>query len=356
MKNIIFNIVQSNTNGGLENVYLDYSRILNEDFELICITSKNFVHLEELRKLGIKTEILNIKGHFDILSAIKLFFLVKKFSPKLVIAHNGRSCSTINLYNKIFRKRQFITIAVNHGGSPKRLIKFDYIVTVAKHISEKIKKKYPNINQDNVIAIHNGIKINDNYNPQHKITNKDFTFGTLSRLSPEKNLITTIKAFKIFLSDVPSAKLEIAGSGSELKKISQIVEQENLQHNVSFIGHVNNVEKFFNEIDLLIHSATQEAFGLVILEAFNYYTPVISSNAGGLTEIINNNINGYIYTNPTSKQNLYEMMHDYYFNKIKDKKKIVKNARKDLENKFSIEITKYKLKSIIKKIIEAPNT
>jgi len=348
MKKIIFNIVQSNIKGGLENVYLDYSKILHEDFELVCITSEKFVHLDELKKLGIKTETLNIKGHFDILSAIKFFLLVKKYSPELVIAHNGRSFALINLYNKIFRKRNFKIAAISHGGNPKRLVNFDYIITVAEHLTDNIKKKYKNISQDRIFTIHNGIKVNSNYNPKNKIKNKNFTFGSLSRLSPEKNIITAIKAFKIFLKDVPDARLNIAGDGPDLCNLTEIVKNENLTDNVSFIGHVNNIEKFFNEIDLFIHPAIKEAFGLVILEAFNYYTPVIGSNSGGLREIINNKKNGYLYDDPMSEQDLYKMMHDYYFNKIKDREVVVKNAKKDLENKFSIEITKNKLKTVIK--------
>ena len=77
------------------------------------------------------------------------------------------------------------------------------------------------------------------------------------------------KQFKIFLKDVANAKLIIAGNGPDLNNLIKIVRQENLQDHVSFVGHVDNIEKFFNEIDLFIHPATKEPFGLVILEAFN---------------------------------------------------------------------------------------
>ncbi len=348
MKKTIFNIVQSNINGGLENVFLEYSKILQKDYRLICIISEGFVHLNKLKKLGIEVEILNIKGHFDIFSAIKLFFLRKKYSPDLMIAHNGRSFAVVNLYNKIFIKRNFKTIAVSHGGNPKRLVNFDYIITVAEHLANNIKKKYRNISRERLFTIHNGIKINHNYDPKSKIKNKNFTLGILSRLSPEKNIITAIKSFKIFLNDVPNAKLNIAGDGPELQKLNKLVRQENLQNNISFLGHINNIEKFFNEIDLFIHPATKEPFGLVVLEAFNYYTPVIGSDSGGLKEIVNNKKNGYLYDDPMSEKDLYKMMHDYYFNKIKDKEIIIKTARKDLEDKFSIEATRNKIKQIMK--------
>jgi len=351
MKNVIFNVVQSNVKGGLENMYLDYSKILNKNFELICIISKNFVHLEELKRLGIKTEILNTKGHYDVLSVIKFFFLTRRYSPKLIIAHNGRSFSVINLYNSFIKKKKFKTVAISHGGNPKRLVGFDYIITVAKHITQNVKEKYKSFPQKKIFTIHNGIEINQNYKLENKSKNKDFTFGTLSRLSPEKNIVTAIKAFKLFIRDVDNAKLLITGDGPKLCSLTKLVEQENLQNHVSFIGYVEDREVFFDKIDVLLHPATKEPFGLVILEAFNYYVPVIGVNSGGLKEIIRHKFNGYLYDNPSSHQSLYKAMHDYYFNKIKDRTEIVGNARKVLEESFSIKNTENKLLLLISKII-----
>ena len=181
--------------------------------------------------------------------------------------------------------------------------------------------------------------------------NKDFTFGTLSRLSPEKNIVTAIKAFKLFIRDVDNAKLLITGDGPKLCSLTKLVEQENLQNHVSFIGYVEDREVFFDKIDVLLHPATKEPFGLVILEAFNYYVPVIGVNSGGLKEIIRHKFNGYLYDNPSSHQSLYKAMHDYYFNKIKDRTEIVGNARKVLEESFSIKNTENKLLLLISKII-----
>ena len=105
MTKTIFNIIQSNTTGGgMESIFLDYSQILkDEKFNVICLVSKNFCHLNKLKNLGIKTQILNIRGHFDPIAAVKLYFLSKKHSPELLIAHNGRSFACINLCQIIFK-------------------------------------------------------------------------------------------------------------------------------------------------------------------------------------------------------------------------------------------------------------
>ena len=301
--------------------------------------------------MGIKTEILNIKGHYDLISAIKLYFLVKKYSPKLVIAHNGRSFSIVNLYNSFIRNKNFKTLAISHGGNPKRLIGFDYIITVAEHLGQSIKEKYQNFPQNKIITIHNGIKINNIHRDKHKGKNKEFTCGILSRLSPEKNIITALKSFKKFTNDVKNSKLIIAGEGSQLASLKEFVIKENLEKQVSFIGHIKNIEKFFDKIDLFLHPAIKEPFGLVILEAFNYYTPVIGANSGGLKEIIKDGFNGYLYNNPTCHKSLYKAMNDYYFNKKDSKDKIINNARKTLEEDFLIKKVENKVTTTISNII-----
>ena len=385
MKKTIFNIVQSNIKGGLENVYLDYAKILYKDFELICITSEKFVHLPKLQELGIKTEIINIKGHYDVLSMMRLLFFIKKYKPSLIIAHNGRAFSIVNLYNFFIRKRGFKTMAISHGGNPKRLINFDYIIAVAKHIAENIELRKQNegakqLMGGNIFTIHNGISLagansrensDIDYNTDSKeVSNIDsanialkknptdgkfgITFGILSRLSPEKNIITALKSFQLLVKNIPEAKnarLLIAGEGPELENLTKFVEQENLQSNVSFLGHQTDIASFFNRINLLLHPAIKEPFGIVILEAFKHHTPVIGSRAGGLKEIIIDGYNGYLFDNPTCHQSLYNAILDYYLKKRKNDVEIIKNAYKTLQERFSFENTQRNLLAVINKIL-----
>ncbi|MFZ8864581.1 MAG: glycosyltransferase family 4 protein [Rickettsiales bacterium] len=346
MKNrqVIFNLVQSNINGGLENMYLAYSKILAKDYEVICLVSKNFVHINELKQQNIKYEILNIKGHFDFFAVMKFVLLVKKYQPKLIFAHNGRCFALLNLYKFLVRKVSFKTVAVSHGGNPKRLVNFNYIITVAQHLKAKIIKKYPDINQEKIKVIYNGISLVKITNKtQINDKNKALTFGILSRLSVEKNIITAIKAFALFSKEVKNSKLVIAGEGPEEACLKNYVLKHNLERKVVFLGHQQNIKNFFKQIDVLVHPALEEPFGLVILEAYNYNTIVIGSNRGGLKEIIKHEYNGFLYDAPASFINLKEAMLAYHKLDDKYKRKIISNASKSLKNNFSVETLEKKL-------------
>lgn len=351
-KKVIFNLVQSNINGGLENMYLDYSKIIAKKYELICLVSKNFVHIKELKRQNIKYEILNIKGHFDFFAFVKFAFLVRKYQPKLIFAHNGRCFALLNLYKLLIRKASFKTIAVSHGGNPKRLINFDYIITVAQHLKAKIIKKYPHINHEKVKVIYNGISLGKITSKTHiNDKNKALIFGTLSRLSVEKNIITAIKAFALFSKEVKNSKLLIAGEGPEDAYLKNYVTRHNLGDKIVFLGHQQNIKKFFQQIDVLVHPALEEPFGLVILESFKHNVIVIGSNRGGLTEIIKHDYNGFLYEDPASEYSLSKEMLRYNYLNDEARNNILKKAKETLERKFSIKQVENNLLLLVEKVI-----
>ncbi len=352
MVQAIFNIIQSDAvGGGMENIFLEYSQIINnhhqqKNIDLVCIVSQKFCHLKALEAQNIKVEFLNIKGHFDIFSALKLYFLIKKYSPKLIITHNGRSSACLNLCKKIFSLKQSKTLAINHGGNIKRILGFDYIVAVAKHIEEKIINSNP---KGITTTIYNGYKISPFSKNHHQQNN--FVFGTLSRLSKEKNLAGAIKMFKKFNDQIEkNSLLIIAGEGEEKPKLEKMVEEYNLQEKVKFIGWIKDQAAFFNQIDVFLQPALSEPFGMTILEAFNYQTPIIACDAFGPKEIIKNDYSGYLF-DPNYEESLFLTMKKSYLQK-EQSKIMVENSNYELRDKFSFEIMEKQLMELIEAIID----
>lgn len=344
MAKTIFNMIQSNEiGGGMENIFLEYSQIIDnyhkkKDAQLVCIISKNFCHKEILEKQNIKVEFLNINGHFDVFAAIKLFFLIKKYRPELIIAHNGRIFACINLCKKIFTKLFTPKIAaVSHGGSIKRIIGFDYIIAVANHIEQKIINQKP---KGITTTIYNGYKISPFVKNQQ--TKNNFTFGILSRLSKEKNIVQALEAFKKFNYEVENnSKLIIAGEGEEKANLEKLTKEYGLQEKVKFIGWVKNKVDFFNQINVFLQPCLVEAFGITILESFNYQTPVIACNSFGPKEIIIDDYNGYLFDSK-DKESLFLAMKKSFL-KQDQSKIIIENANNQLKEKFSYEIMEKQL-------------
>jgi glycosyltransferase involved in cell wall biosynthesis len=351
MAQTIFNIIQSDAfGGGMENIFLEYSQIINNhsqpnNINLICIVSKKFCHLKILQEQNIKVEFINISGHFDIFSALKLWFLIKKYSPNLIIAHNGRTFACINLCKKIFSLNKLKTLAVSHGGSVKRILGFDYVIAVAKHIEQKIINSKP---KGITTTIYNGYKIS--LFVKNRQQKDNFTFGILSRLSIEKNIAESLKMFKKFNDEVEkNSLLIIAGEGEEKANLEIITKEYNLEEKVKFVGWIKDKAEFFNQIDVFLQPCLVEAFGITILEAFNYQTPVIAHNSCGPKEIIKNDYNGYLFDSQ-DKESLFLTMKKSYLKK-EQSQIIIDNASRELKEKFSHEIMEKQLLEFIQKTI-----
>jgi glycosyltransferase involved in cell wall biosynthesis len=346
MKPIIFNLLQSNSKGGMENIFLEYSKILNKnDYKVVCLISKNFIFKKELEENKITTHILNIKGHFDIFASIKFYFLVNKYSTKIIMAHNGRNFSCINLCKKIFGLKKAKIIAVSHGGNVKRLLNFDYVIAVAKHIEKNIQ-----INGfgGKVKTIYNGIKLSKNKKISKK-ENSVFTFGALSRLSNEKNIALLIESFASFNKKInKESELIIAGDGEERGSLENLAKRLNIKDKIKFIGWIGDKEEFFSRIDVLIQPSKKESFGISAIESFKHSTPVISSNAKGPKEIIQDNYNGFLF-DINKKEDLFLKMEEVHQRKG-DLEKITSQAYQDLVNKFSYKKMSEDLVAFLKNI------
>ena len=120
--------------------------------------------------------------------------------------------------------------------------------------------------------------------------NLDFPFILyLGVPQPRKNIPTLIKAYNLLKKDGINHKLVIAGGKNhEYKKILNIVKDLNLQKDVVFTGHMHDeiLPELYNAADLFVFPSLYEGFGLPPLEAMACGTPVITSNASSLPEVV----------------------------------------------------------------------
>ena len=98
------------------------------------------------------------------------------------------------------------------------------------------------------------------------------------------------------------------------------------------MGSKPNLKEIFCKYDYMVQPTHMECFSLSILESLAANVPVITTNVGGNEEAITNNQNGYIY-NAKDVNALSEILKKVFQGEIK----ITANARKSIEDSFSLE-------------------
>ena len=107
----------------------------------------------------------------------------------------------------------------------------------------------------------------------------------VSNLRPVKRVEEVLQIFKNVEKKVKS-KLIIIGEGPEMEKVSQFLEENpELISKIRLLGKVNDLYRILQLSDVFLLPSEQESFGLAALEAMAAYTPVVSSNAGGIPEV-----------------------------------------------------------------------
>jgi len=115
----------------------------------------------------------------------------------------------------------------------------------------------------------------------------------LSNFRPVKRLTDTIEIFAIVRAKMP-AKLVLIGDGPDRGAAEYLVRKKKLQKDVFFLGKQDNVYEKLAAADLFLLPSQLESFGLAALEAMACEVPVIATNVGGVPEVVEHGVDGFL--------------------------------------------------------------
>jgi N-acetyl-alpha-D-glucosaminyl L-malate synthase BshA len=115
----------------------------------------------------------------------------------------------------------------------------------------------------------------------------------VSNFREVKRITDVVRIFARIHKHVPS-KLMFVGDGPERPKAMAEAEALGITNRVIFLGKQDSVAELMTCADLLLLPSQSESFGLVALEAMASGVPVVSSNAGGLPEVVQDGVTGHM--------------------------------------------------------------
>src|SRR5207245_8478429 len=90
------------------------------------------------------------------------------------------------------------------------------------------------------------------------------------------------------------AKQGLIGAGPERDAAEYLVRKKKLQKDVFFLGKQDNIYEKLAAADLFLLPSQLESFGLAALEAMACEVPVIATNVGGVPEVLEHGVDGYL--------------------------------------------------------------
>jgi N-acetyl-alpha-D-glucosaminyl L-malate synthase BshA len=115
----------------------------------------------------------------------------------------------------------------------------------------------------------------------------------LSNFRPVKRLTDVVEIFAMVRAKMP-VKLVLIGDGPDRGAAEYLVRKKRLQKDVIFTGKQNGVYEKLSVADLFLMPSQLESFGLAALEAMACEVPVIATNVGGVPEVVEHGVDGYL--------------------------------------------------------------
>ena len=168
----------------------------------------------------------------------------------------------------------------------------DAVIVCSEYMTHEIRSGY-GVEPKSLNVIANAVSPMAQELDRTERDSEDIVVGFIGRLEWEKGIHHIIDAMDLVKDQ--RVRLEIVGSGSQLGNLVEKVKRKGLSHRISFLGHVEDSDRFtvVKSWNMAVIPSSYEPFGIVALELGQLGIPIITSQVGGLSDIISSPEFGY---------------------------------------------------------------
>lgn len=350
----IVNRITAKEDGVFRHIYAQLKYLDNEMYEQFVVFHGDFFVEKIFREYNIKyysLPLLNKKY------SIKIFFYLTKIiiseNVDIINAHLLKPYIIAGLINLFLRKKLIFSY---HGS----FIENDYNTKIEKLIYKiihqfvsrfnNVKVLVPSKKSKNILInetklftqidfYYNGylpIYSNKNINnflieELNHLKEKYFIIGYAGRLNREKNVECIIKI--LYELRNYNVFLVIIGDGEERLRLQRLSSSLSMR-NVKFFGFIPEAIHYIKLFDLLILTSKREGMPFVVWEAMFCGIPIISTDAGGIKEIVEENNCGFIFNHNNYKEAVEKII--LLLNNKSLCKKLGENGKQEVIQKYNL--------------------
>ena len=286
------------------NIYLDKT---STDYDLIH-DNQSLCH-----------ELINIQKEIPLVTTIH-HPITRDRRLALEAAATWKERLSINRWHSFLRMQKKVAPQLNRIVCPSNQSKADVI--------EELK-----VNEENIDVVLNGIDL-DSFTRDERVEQKPYRIITTASADvPLKGLKFLIEAMTEIIEEIPEAHLMVLGRAKEKGDIAKLISRLNLEEKISFRSGLSQSEvvSLYSSSHICVIPSLYEGFGFGAGEAMACGLPLISTQSGGLKEVIGQEA---VIIEAASSEAIIKAVKDLFSNKEKQLA-LSRAGRKRMEKEFN---------------------
>jgi len=343
-------------------------RIIDEILSLQKYDVKSYLACRKDSQIFKKAQLNNIdvftlpfKGNLDLITIVRLFFLIRKFDIDIVNTHSGKDSWVGGLAAKLSGKKFLRTRHLSNQINSSRLNFIneisDFVITTGETIRKDMIKNN-RIKPEKIISIPTGPNANY-FNPvkysiekcrtKFGIKDEEIAIGMLAVLRRFKRHDRFILSARYLIKKYPEKKFKflIAGEGPQRINIEKLIKDNALNNNFTLLGHIDCQPEFLRSLDIfVIASDSGEGVPQSLIQALLMNTPSISTNVGSVADLFFED--NFLLVEKKSQESFNQALGKM----LKNIDKEVIKTRNHIKNNFSEDVMAEKTFSLYNSILK----
>jgi len=307
MKTKVLQLIETSGPGGAETMLINLVRELSKGRydPIICLRKSGWL-CDQLQKHGFETVIISQDGYVNSAWFRQLRKIIHAEQIDVIHAHEF----AMNAYGSVLSGLTGVAVITTvHGKSYyhekwrrrlayRTIAKWSKMVAVSDDIRNFLITQV-GIKKNNVLTIHNGIDTKayigrSHVERAHQNGRTEYVIGAVGSLYPVKGHTYLLQALAIVLKTQPEVVCRIAGQGHLLPQLEAEAGDLGIANQITFLGLRDDIPEVLRNIDVFVLPSLSEGLPLSVLEAMAAGKPVIATDVGGVSEVLQDQITGFM--------------------------------------------------------------
>ena len=317
----VMHVIGGQTRSGMETAVLnlaDAQRLAGHDVIITPLAGEAFI--EEACDLGFTVEPLNKKRRYDFMAILRLLRIIKDLRIDVLHSHavNGAFYASpaaqmagVGAHVCTFHADTREALCDAYRREWPRDLAYRYylwltrwcrrLITVSKSLRENLIRD--GVPADKIEYIPNGVDAavfeaaasnRDHLRAEFGFPEDTTVIGCACRLAPVKNLSMLLRATELLLHDQLAVQVLVAGYGHERLSLEKLANDLGIAPHVHFVGWRDDVPDILAALDIYTLTSLSESVAICVIEAMAAGRPVVSTDVGGMSEIVKHDKTGLL--------------------------------------------------------------